>query len=89
MCLYVYNRSLLLTNQNDPKKRLCATILTPYVELAEAQFTDPAGRISGKIVIMSNEYSGDLQVSSDYGLLLSNLLDSLLNPMYRCSSQQP
>ena len=63
MCLYVYNRSLLLTNQNDPKKRLCATILTPHVELAEAQFTDPAGRISGKIVIMSNEYSGDLQVS--------------------------
>ena len=56
-------RSLLLRSMSDHSKRMCATILPPHTESAQAEFVySEESRVKGEIMFTTNSQTGEVQV---------------------------
>ena len=59
----LFCRSLLLRSMSDHSKRMCATILPPLTESAQAEFVySEESRVEGEIMWTTNSQTGEVQV---------------------------
>ena len=59
----LFCRSLLLRSMSDHSKRICATILPPHAESAQAEFVySEVSRVEGEIIWTTNSQTGEVQV---------------------------